>query len=456
MSDRRDFLKKMVAGSLGAFALPYIVPSTVFGAKAPSNRINIGMIGSGRISRSHDMPRVWKSTKAQIIAACDLDLNRLSDAKQLLDNHYSEVFNKSYSGTKTYQYYWDMLNNKDIDAVVISTPDHWHARIAIDAANAGKDIYLQKPMSLTIEEGRAISNAVNRNGRIFQVGSQYRSMEAYRVGCELVRNGRIGAIKEVDVRMPVDPAGGSMVEMPVPSTFDYKTWLGSTPAVYYTEERVHPQKGYGRPGWLRCEQFGGGMITGWGAHLFDLSQWGMDTEHTGPVEIYSEAKFPTEGLWNVHGDFRSEMMFENGIRLTARKESKEYPSGVMFKGTEGWLFISVGGNLPVTSSDPVAIRLGKTLNASDPKILSSVIGEDETHLYVSEDHHLNWIDSIITRQRAASTAEIAHRTCSVCLLQHISMKLKRSLKWDPLKEHFINDDEANAMISRTTKMPYSI
>lgn len=456
MSNRRDFLKKMIVGSLGTFSLPYIVPSTVFGAEAPSNRINIGAIGTGRISRSHDLPRIWKSNKTQVIAACDLDLTRLDDAKVLIDKHYTKKFNKAYSGTKTYQYYWDLLDNKDIDAVVISTPDHWHARIAIDAANAGKDIYLQKPMSLTIEEGRAISDAVNRAGRIFQIGSQYRSMEAYRVGCELVRNGRIGKLIEVDVRMPVDPAGGSTVEMPVPKTFDYKTWLGSTPDVYYTEERVHPQKGYGRPGWLRCEQFGSGMITGWGAHLFDLAHWGMNTEHTGPVEIYSEAKFPGGGLWDVHGDFRSEMKYENGLMLTARNESKEYPSGVMFSGSEGWLFISVGGNLPVTSSDPVAIRLGKTLNASDPTILGSVIGENETHLYVSEDHHLNWIDSIITRQRAASTAEIAHRTCTVCLLQHISMKLKRPLLWNPLKERFFNDDEANAMISRTAKMPYSI
>lgn len=456
MSNRRDFIKKMIAGSAGAFALPYIVPSTVLGAQAPSNRICIGAIGNGRISRSHDMPGVWKSNKVQIVATCDLDLNRLKEAKQLVDKHYAEKYDKDYTGTKTFQYYWDLLADKDIDAVVISVPDHWHARIAVDAAHAGKDIYLQKPMSLTIEEGRVISDAVNRTGRIFQIGSQYRSMEAYRVGCELVRNGRIGELKEVDVRMPVDPAGGSTVEMPVPQNFDYKTWLGSTPDVYYTEERVHPQKGYGRPGWLRCEQFGSGMITGWGAHLFDLAHWGMNTEYTGPVEIFSEAVFPVEGLWDVHGEFKSEMMYANGIRLTARHETKEYPSGVMFTGTEGWLFISVGGNLPVTSSDPVAIRLGKTLNASDPKILGSEIGENETRLYLSEDHHLNWIDSIISRQRAASTAEIAHRTCSVCLLQHISMKLKRPLRWDPMNERFLNDDEANAMISRTAKMSYGM
>jgi predicted dehydrogenase len=456
MNSRRNFIKKLAIGTAGAFSVPFIVPASVLGLSAPSNRINIGAIGNGRISRSHDLPRIWKSDKVRIMAACDLDLNRLSDAKKLIDEHYSKVLNKSYNGTKTYQYYWDLLDNKDIDAVVISTPDHWHAKIAIDAAYAGKDIYLQKPMSLTLEEGRKISDAVNRTGRIFQIGSQYRSMEAYRVGCELVRNGRIGRLLEVDVRMPVDPAGGNNMEMPVPKTFDYRVWLGSTPEIYYTEDRVHPQSGYGRPGWLRCEQFGSGMITGWGAHLFDLAQWGMDTEHTGPIEIFSKAEFPKEGLWNVHGNFYSEMIYEKGIKLTARNESPEYPSGVHFKGTDGWLFISVGGNLPVTSSDPVAIRLGKTLNASNPELLGSKIGDNEIHLYVSEDHHLNWIDSIIFRQRAASTAEIAHRTCSVCLLQHISMKLKQKLYWNPETETFINNDEANVMISRTGKIPFSI
>lgn len=446
MTNRRDFIKKLTTGTLGTLVLPYIVPSSVFGASAPSNLVNIGAIGNGRISRSHDLPGLWNSDKVRIIAACDLDLNRLKDAKILLDNFYSKKFQNDYTSTIMYQYYNELLNNKDIDAVVISVPDHWHAKIAIDAVHAHKDVYLQKPMSLTIGQGRKICNAVKETKRIFQIGSQYRSMEAYRFGCELVRNNRIGKLLTVDVRMPVDPPGGREIKMPVPSTFDYNTWLGDTPKVYYTEDRVHPQIGYGRPGWLRCEQFGSGMITGWGAHLFDVAQWGMNTESTGPVEIFSEAEFPKTGLWNVHGKFYSEMLYENGIKMTARMETKEYPSGVMFTGTDGWLFISVGGNLPVTSSDPVAIRLGKTLIASNPAILSSTIRPEETHLYVSNDHHLNWVDSIISRKRAASTAEIAHRTCTICLLQHISMKLKRKLKWNPQEERFINDAEANEMI----------
>jgi predicted dehydrogenase len=453
MNERRNFIKKITAGTLGSLVLPSIVPSSVFGATSPANLINLGIIGTGRIARSRNIPGLLKMDQARIVAACDLDTNRLQDGKKMIEDHYSQKFNKPYQGVSIYKDYRELLNQKDIDAVVICTPDHWHAKIAIDAVYSGKDVYLEKPMSLTIEEGRQISDAVNKTGRIFQIGSQYRSTEAYRVGCELVRNGRIGELKTVDVRMPVDPSGGNPAPMPVPKNLDYDMWLGSTPEVYYTEDRVHPQVGYGRPGWLRCEQFGAGMITGWGAHLFDVAHWGMDTEYTGPVEIFSEAKFPAEGLWNVHGSFNSKMLYANGIVMTAGEESKEMPSGIMFKGTEGWLFIAVGG-LPVTSSDPVATRLGKTLLASDVSILSTEIKANEIHLYESEDHHKNWLDSIRTRQRAASTAEIAHRTCTVCLLQHISMKLKRKLTWDPQQEQFLQDEEADSMIARVQRHPY--
>lgn len=452
-TNRRDFIKTS-SGLIGALAVPNVISADSFRSGSPNSLINIGVIGAGRIARGRNIPGLIKQDQCRIVGVCDVDSNRVRDGKKLIEDSYSKKLGTSYNGVATYEDYRDLLNNKEIDAVIICTPDHWHAKTAIDAVYAGKDVYLEKPMSLTIEEGRKISDAVNRTGRIFQVGSQYRSMEDYRIGCELVRNGRLGQLQKVDVRMPVDPAGGDTAEMPVPENLNYDMWLGSTPVVYYTEDRVHPREGYGRPGWLRCEQFGSGMITGWGAHLFDVAQWGMGTEHTGPVEIFSEAQFPTEGLWDVHGDFSSEMRYANGVVMTSGKESAETPSGIKFFGTEGWLFIGVGAQ-PVTKSDPTAIRLGKTLSASDEKILLP-IKDDELHLYVSHDHHANWLDSIRSRQRAASTAEIAHRTCTVCLLQHISMKLKRKLNWNPRLEKFINDEEANAMISRPQRKPYNI
>lgn len=238
---RKDFLKRSLATGVGLFVAPTIVPASVFGANAPSNRINIGAIGTGRISRTHDMPGVWKYDNVRIIAACDLDAKRVVAAKGAIEGYYAKKYGKSDVDVKTYEHYEELLANKDIDAVLISTPDHWHAKIGIDAANAGKDIYMQKPTSLTVEEGRKLSNAVHASGRIFQIGSQQRSMEQFRYACELVRNGRIGQLQEIEVRLPGDPAGGNAEEMPIPEGFNYEKWLGQTPYVPYTRDRVHPR-----------------------------------------------------------------------------------------------------------------------------------------------------------------------------------------------------------------------
>jgi predicted dehydrogenase len=440
-------------GAAVASGFPAIVPSTVFGAEAPSNQITVGAIGTGRISRGHDLPGLWKHPSARIMAVCDLDSKRVQDAIRLVNGHYTKTTGKPYDGVTGYAQYRELLANKDVDAVVISTPDHWHARIAIDAVRAGKDVYLQKPASLTIAEGRALSDAVHRSGRIFQIGSQQRSWAQFRYAVELVRNGRIGQVKTVYVGLPGDPAGKEEPEMPVPKTFDYDTWLGSTPVVYYTENRVHPQQGYGRPGWLRCEQFGAGMITGWGAHHLDTAHWGMDTEHTGPIEIWGKAEFPKSGLWDVHGPFRTEALYANGVHMIV---SGDFPNGIKFEGTEGWIFVS-RGNEAVTASDPVAaLKDAQALAASDPKIITSVIGKDEFHVPPSTDHHGNWLEAIKTRQQPIAPAEVAHRACSACLLHHMAMKLNRKLYWDPDKERFKNDEQANSMLSRPQRAPFGL
>ncbi|HSP92637.1 MAG TPA: Gfo/Idh/MocA family oxidoreductase [Vicinamibacterales bacterium] len=315
---RRAFLatagKGAVAASLVS-SFPAIVPASVVGPFAPSNRINIGAIGCGRISRGHDMPGVWKHPAARIVAVCDLDAKRLEDAKRHVNGHETAATGKPSDAVAGYADYRELLVSRDVDAVLVSTPDHWHALIAIAAARAGKDIYLQKPASLTISEGRAVADAVHRSGRIFQIGSQQRSSPQFRYAAELVRNGRIGRLQTVKIGLPGDPAGPVEPEMPVPPNLHYDAWLGSTPLVYYTENRVHPQQGYGRPGWLRCEQFGAGMITGWGSHHLDCAHWAMDTEHTGPVEVWGTAEFPASGLWDVHGPFRTEARYANGVHM---------------------------------------------------------------------------------------------------------------------------------------------
>jgi predicted dehydrogenase len=442
---RRSILKTGLAAVTAGF--PTIVPATVFGQTAPSNRINVGAIGVGRISRVHDLPAIRKYGSAHIMAVCDLDANRVELGKTLVNGFYS-TDGKPYDGVKGYRDYRELLANQDVDAVVISTPDHQHAVLAVKAVRAGKDVYLQKPASLTITEGRYMSDAVRASKRIFQIGSQQRSWKQFHRACELVRNGRIGVVQHVEIGLPGDPSGPEAPEMPVPPNLNYDAWLGTTPEVYYTEMRVHPQKGFDRPGWLRCEQFGAGMITGWGAHHVDTAHWGMNTELTGPVEIWGTAEFPTHGLWNVHGKFKTEARYANGMSMSI---SGDYPNGIKFIGTKGWIFVTREEN--VTASDPGGPK-GQPLEASDPKILDSVIGPNEIHLATANEHHANWLDCVRSRGETLAPAEIAHRACSTCLLHHIAMKTKRKLYWDPVQERFKNDDEANAMLSRPQRAPY--
>ena len=449
---RREFLSNSIKAS-ALLAFPSIVPASVFGKNAPSNRINIAAIGIGRISRGHDLPGIWIHDYAQVMAVCDLDTKRAEEGKILVNDYYTKRDSKQFDGVRVYHDYRELLLNKDIDAVVISTPDHWHALIGIAAAKAGKHIYLQKPAALTIAEGRILSNVVQKTGVKFQIGSQQRSGEQFRYAAELVRNGRIGELKKVYVGLPGDPSGNEEKEMPVPSNLNYDMWLGSTPQVYYTEKRVHPQNDYGRPGWLRCEQFGAGMITGWGSHHIDSAHWGMGMERSGPVEVWGHADFPTNGLWDVHGIFKTEALYANGVHMTV---SNEIPNGIKFEGTNGWLFVS-RGDYQATSSDPLKPgEQAKKLDASDPKILTSVIGENEFHFKISKQHHGNWLEAIRDNKEQIAPVEEAHRSCSACLVHHIAMKLKRKVYWDPVKEQFKNDDEANSMLSRKQRKGYEI
>ncbi len=447
---RRRFLRT----SLGAAAVagfPAIVPARVLGQMAPSKQINVGAIGLGRISRGHDLPAILKNDSARVMAVCDLDANRVVDGKKFVNDFYAKKTGKAYDGVTGYASYHELLANKDIDAVVISTPDHQHAILAVAAVRAGKDVYLQKPASLTIAEGRYLSNAVQASGRILQIGSQQRSWKQFHRACELVRNGRIGEIKHVEIGLPGDPAGGDPTPMPVPAGFNYDSWLGSTPEVPYTVDRVMPQKGFDRPGWLRMEQFGAGMITGWGAHHVDTAHWGMDTEYTGPVEIWGTAEFPTQGLWDVHGKFLTHAIYANGVTMDI---SGDFPNGIKWYGTKGWLFVTRD---EMTSPTAVMGQSAKIepLMASDPKILDSVIGPDEIHLYTATEQHANWLECIHTRKQPTAPVEIGHRACSTCLLHHIAMKTKRRLHWDPERERFKGDDDANAMLSRPQRSPYT-
>lgn len=453
--ERRIFIKKTSAASAATFLAPTILPSGIFGKTTANKKINIGQIGCGRIARDHDMPGVMQHDAARLIAVSDVDSNRMLDGKKLVENYYAKKSgSKKAINVKMYGDYKEMLLDKDIDAVVISTPDHWHSQPAIEAALAGKDVYLQKPTSLTLEEGRILANIVRKKGTILQVGTQQRAMPQFRIAAELVRNGRIGKLHTVKIGLPGDPSGPEAAPMPVPSNLNYDMWLGSTPEVPYTEIGVHPQQGYSRPGWLRLEQFGAGMITGWGQHHYDSAAWGMDTELTGPISVEAVAEFPKFGLHNVHGDFMAKAEYANGITMFT--SSGSYPNGIKYIGTDGWIFVS-RGSYTASASDPVAKdKSSKALNASDPALLKSVIGPNEIHLTNISEQHGDWLDSIASRKDPISDVERGHRACSICLITHISMKLGRKVYWNPNTERFSNDTAANAMLKRPQRFPYGV
>ena len=458
MQTRRSFLKSSAAAAAVA-GFPTIIPASVLGQDAPSNRINIGAIGVGRISRDHDMPGVLQyATVAgprsnRIVAVCDLYAPRVEQGIAFVNAEYTKRLGKPYTGTRGYADYRELLAQKDIDAVLISTPDHQHARIAVAAVTAGKDVYMQKPASLTIAEGRTMVNHVQASKQILQVGSQQRSWKQFARAAELVRNGRIGQVKHVEVGLPGDPAGGDFTPQPVPAGFNYDAWLGSTPVVDYTLDRTMPLTGFDRPGWLRMEQFGAGMITGWGAHHVDTAHWGMDTEHTGPIEIWGNAEFPNHGLWDVHGDFLTHGRYANGMTMDI---SGAFQNGIKWIGTEGSLFVCRDSGTTPTGSLSEKAKI-EVLVASNPKILDSVIGSNELHLYTSDDQHGNWLDCIRSRKPPTAPAELGHRACSTCLLHSIAMhNPNHHLHWDPVKERFPEYDPMNAALSRPQRPPYTV
>lgn len=462
MHSRRAFLAS------GAAAFPAIVPARVLGKFAPGNIIQVAQIGCGRIARGSEFPGIFKHAEmARFVAVCDLDTVRMKDAKELVEKTYAGKLGAGkFAPVKSYVDYREMLEDKSIDAVCISTPDHWHAQPAMEAALSGKDIYLQKPASLTIKEGRQMAEVVKRTGRIFQQGSQQRSGAHFRLACELVRNGRIGKIREVYIGLPTDPAGGNAREMPVPANLNYDMWLGSTPQVYYTEDRVHPQTAdvksrYERPGWLRCEQFGAGMITGWGAHHVDTAHWGMGAELTGPVEIEGMGLFPKEGLWDVHGPYHIRAKYADGTMMYI---SDKYPNGIKFLGENGWIWVTRGR---FSAVDMQALSAGggvprggawtAPLDASDRRMIKEGIKSHEIHLHESpkEDHHLDWLTSIKSRKDPVAPAEAGHRSNTVCLLAQIAMHMNRPLYWDPVKEVFTgNETGANSMTARKQRAHY--
>ena len=454
---RRSFLQRGTATAV-VLGAPLVIPSRLLGKDAPSNRIRVGCIGAGRIAVGHDMPGVVGADLADILAVADLDSRRAASGKARIERMLA-ARTAPKPTIAVFQDYRELLARSDIDAVTISLPDHQHAEVALRALNAGKDVYLQKPFTMTHAEGLILRDAVARTGRILQVGSQQRSWgpnEQFRKAVELVRSGRVGNLKAVEIGLPIDPTAPDQPAQPVPPNLNYDMWLGPTPEVYYTEQRVHPQQTrpngepdvQSRPGWLRNESYSLGMITGWGAHHFDTAHWGMDMELTGPSRIEGRGVFPTNKIWNVHGKYHVELTYPGNVKMTV---SDELPNGIKFIGDEGWIFVSRDSSQ--TASDPAGRQTSlKSLDASDARLLDPKGLKVE--LLHSTSHHRNWLDCVQSRKQPLAPAPVAHASNTACILSWIAMKLNRPLTWDAKAERFVNDAEANALLTRPERAPY--
>jgi predicted dehydrogenase len=435
---RRRFLRT-TATATGAALIPSVIgPSLLFGAEgqvAPSNRITLGFIGTGDHGINRNLKGFLAYADAQVIAVCDVDAKRREKAKNLVEEKYADAMKQgTYKGCTAYNDFRDLLARKDIDAVMISTPDHWHVIPAILAAQSGKDVICEKPLTLTVAEGRALSDAMKQHKRIFQTSSENRSQEikVYHRMCELVRNGRLGQLQTIRVELPaghwVKPASQE-VGLP-PKDFDYGLWLGQAPEAPYCEARCHWNFR-----WI--SDYSGGMLTDWGAHLIDIAQWGNHTEHTGPVEIEGSGEFPKEGLYNTATKFEIHYTYANGVKLTVASNQP----GVRFEGTEGWIGNS-GWAAP--------------LQAEPKSVLDSVIAPNETHLYTGQNEHRNFLDCVKSRKPCYAPAETGHRTITIAHLGNIAMKLGRKLKWDPQNERVVGDEATNALLSRSMRKPWRL
>jgi predicted dehydrogenase len=446
-TNRRKFLQAAATAG-AALGFPMIVPARVLGAESPGKLINIAQIGCGRIAQDMDLPGVLRHPAlARIVAVADLDSRRAELARARVEQSYEKSSGQKARVTAHGDYH-ELLERPDIDAVMISTPDHWHAQPVLEAALAGKDIYVQKPLTLTLAEGRLVSDVVRAKKRVLQIGSQQRSTQQFHRACELVRNGAIGKIKAIQIGLPVDPAGGNRTPMPVPAVLNYDQWLGFAPEAPYTEDRVHPQATdpklqFGRPGWLRLNAHTCGMITGWGSHHVDIAHWGMGFEYSGPLWVQARATWPgPDSFWDVHGKYEVKLGYEGGIEVTI---SDDLANGVRFEGENGWIWVTRGD-----------AKSPKALNASDPKILAAPDADLRVRLHRSPrwDHHLDWLEAMRARKEATTNAETGHRSNSACVISWIAMKLSgRKLKWDPAREQF-DDAEANRLLDRPERAPY--
>lgn len=430
---RRDFLRN-AARPAAVLAFPDLIPASVLGrdgAVAPSNRIGVGLIGTGNINTRH---------RDAFLAERDARIVAVSDPITSRRESYLQRINQApgHRGCTAFQDFRELLARNDVDAVCIGTPDHWHAPQTIAAMKAGKDVYVEKPLTYAVAEGRLVVETAARIGRVLQTGLQRRSMAPFRNACELVRNGRIGRLTHTEVGIvgihPAAQPQRSFPTAPVPEGMDYDLWLGPASWVPFCPERIINYY------WYHILDYSRGFIPGNGVHFVDIAQWAIGDE-VKPVEVSTPvAVIPRGGIVDTITAWHAEVRYENGVLLSFSSEGQPHPDGIRFVGTDGWIHITGGG----------------TMTASRESVLTSVIKPDEEHLYSTSGPHRNFLDCIRTRGTTAASAEIGHHATTTCNLVEIAGRLGRSLRWDARIERFIGDETANRLLSQPMRSPWSV
>jgi len=430
---RRAFMKQgSAAGMMTAF--PAIIPASALGhgPRPPAgDRIVMGCIGVGS-QGTGNMNSFLRKDEVQVVAVCDVDQDHLERAKRTVDNVYGN------SACRTYTDFREIIARKDLDAVSLAVPDQWHAIPAILAARAGLDIYGEKPLSRTIRESRAICDAVQRYGRIWQTGSWQRSRRHFLHACELVRNGRIGKVRFVEVGLPTGSATGLKEPLPVPAALDWDFWLGPAPWREYCEfgsNRCHWD-------WRWIMDYSGGQLTDWAGHHIDIAHWGLGFDRTGPYEISGKGDYPAEGLWDAPTDYQFTCKYAGDVTLEVGSVSRIGFMGAKWHGDDGWIHARRG-------------NLQTGLSASNPDWLRyEEIGPGDEHLYRSDDHIQNFIDCVKSRQETIAPVETACRSVSVGHLGEIAMLTGRTIRWDPVTEMILDDPGASALLGRSYRKPW--
>lgn len=442
-SSRRRFLRRGLEATAAGAGLTGLGPLLLRAAPdttSPNGRIHIGLIGLGRQAYHANLLPFLASPDTQVVALCDVDAWRAQQARRRVEDFYAaQQPSGTYQGCAVHRDFRELLARPDVDAVMISTPDHWHACMAVAAARAGKHVALEKPISLSIAQGRAISDAMSRHRRVFRTDTEVRCSNDFRRLCEVVRNGRIGKVQRIVAGVPKEAAPVPLPPAtPVPEGLDFAMWLGPAPEAPYCDARVHARQNLSaRPGWMIVRDYCDGIICNWGTHLLDIVQWGNNTERTGPVEVEGTGRFhPPGGLSNVLEAFEVRYRYADGVQLEYRMTGQ--PT-VRFEGTDGW----------------VEAEWNKGVQAERREILESPPGPGDLRLPLVNEK-LDFINAVKNGTETLIPAEVGHRTNSLCQLGLIAIELGRKLKWDPARERFPDDDAANARLDRPLRPPWTL